>query len=180
MAIRSVILPLEFSEGAERAVARWVRSRYVSVLECSPSAPGSGGATRTPATDLALLTDAIRAVTDPPRIYDRFASNAIGEFTRPTPDSLLCMATRGREGLAHLTGSVAEEVLRQVDTPDHVTPAHWYRSVRSESSPTSRATWPGIGHARGIGALRRSMGRDASGGRSFRGSLAVVDVRSVS
>jgi len=72
---------------------------------------------KNPTTDLATLTCAIRVVNDPPRIYDRFASNAIGEITRTTSGSLVCMTTRGRDGLARLTGSVAEDVLRQVDAP---------------------------------------------------------------
>ena len=117
MAIRTVILPLDFSAGAERAVgpAGAVAARLgARVL---PVSSRFGWGDKDPATELATLTEAIRSVTDPPRIYDRFASNAIGEITRTTPDSLVCMATRGREGLARVTGSVAEEVLRQVDAP---------------------------------------------------------------
>lgn len=117
MAIRRVILPLDFSEGAERAIGPAGAVAVRLGVRVLPVSSRFGWGDKDPATELAMLTEAIRAVTDPPRIYDRFASNAIGEITRTTPDSLVCMATRGREGLARLTGSVAEEVLRQVDAP---------------------------------------------------------------
>jgi nucleotide-binding universal stress UspA family protein len=117
MAIRMVILPLDFSAGTERAVVPAGAVAACLGARVLPVSSRFGWGDKDPAIELATLTEAIRAVTDPPRVYDRFASNAIGEITRATPDSLVCMATRGRERLARLTGSVAEEVLRQVDAP---------------------------------------------------------------
>jgi nucleotide-binding universal stress UspA family protein len=112
-----VIVPLDFSAGARRAVlpAGAIARRFgARVL---PVSSRFGWGDKDPASELAAVTEPIGAVTDPPRVYDRFAPNAISELTRTTPDSLVCIATQGREGLARLTGSVAEDVLRQVRAP---------------------------------------------------------------
>jgi len=117
MAIRTVILPLDFSSGAAQAVlpAGAVAERFgARVL---PVSSRFGWGDKDPARELMVLTEAIRAVTDPPLVFDRFAPTAIAEVARTRPDSLVCMTTRGHDGLARLTGSVAEDVLHHVHAP---------------------------------------------------------------
>ncbi len=117
MTIHAVIVPLDFSPGALRAVlpAGAIARRFgARVL---PVTSRFGWDDKDPASELAALTQTIGAVTDPPRVYDRFAPNAISELAHTTRDSIVCMATQGREGLARLTGSVAEDVLCRVRAP---------------------------------------------------------------
>jgi nucleotide-binding universal stress UspA family protein len=117
MAIRAVIVPMDFSAGAQRAVAPAgaVARRFDGRVVPVTSSCGWGD--KDPAEALALVTAPITDVAEAPRVFDRFAPNAIVELARTTPDAIICMATQGRDGLARLIGSVAEEVLRQVGAP---------------------------------------------------------------
>ena len=117
MSIGSVILPLDFSSGAARAVrpAGAVAARFgVRVL---PVTSRFGWDDKDPARELAALTAEINDVVGPARVEDRFASNLIADIVAASPGALVCMATHGRQGLARLTGSVAEDVLRRVNGP---------------------------------------------------------------
>ncbi len=117
MPISTVVLPLDFSVGAGRAVRPAGSVAAGFGARVVPVTSSFGWGEKDPAAELTALTEPIRSVTDPPRVEERFAPNAIELVVRSATDPLICMATGAREGVGRLLGSVAEDVLRGQSAP---------------------------------------------------------------
>jgi nucleotide-binding universal stress UspA family protein len=115
--ISTVVLPLDFSVGSGRAVRPAGSVAVGFGARVVPVTSSFGWGEKDPAVELAALTEPIGAVTDPPRVEDQFAPNAIERVVRSAREPLVCMATGAREGVVRLLGSVAEEVLRGARVP---------------------------------------------------------------
>ncbi len=117
MPIDTVVLPLDFSVGAGRAVRPAGSVAVGFGARVVPVTSSFGWGDKDPAAELVALTEPISSVTEPPRVEDRFAPNAIDLVVRSAANPLVCMATGAREGVRRFLGSVAEDVLRDQRVP---------------------------------------------------------------
>lgn len=117
--IDQVIVPLDGSEHADRALrpAVEVARRFnVSTVLMRAIHPDDVDIAR---IELAQRVDAHQP-PDPEMVVDTMNGpvGAIVGLVEERPDSLVCMTTHGRSGISRaLLGSVAEEILREVDVP---------------------------------------------------------------
>ena len=115
---KTIIVPLDGTEFAKRALApadalaRQADAALVLVMSRSGGVVEPEAYLRRTADEAGMASARVAA------FEDRAAHTAITMIAESEPDPVVCMTTHARGGLGHMfLGSVAEQVLRSIETP---------------------------------------------------------------